>query len=116
MTKDKRKKIKFELYEDTAKNLIRFFKMNFSEDYKSLSSWSVMRDCENHFSYKEDLVKDLKQTLSNFNQNMSDNSEVKVNDRNYVFDLVCEQNKNVQNLKPFINHLYKTLEKGGVYV
>ena len=64
----------------------------------------------------KDLVKDLKQRLSNFNQNMSDNSEVKVNDRNYVFDLVCEQNKNVQNLKPFINHLYKTLEKGGVYV
>ena len=31
MTQEKKKKIKFELYEDTAKNLIRFFKMNFKK-------------------------------------------------------------------------------------
>ena len=116
MKEEKRKKIKFVLYEDTAINLLNFFKDNFKEDYKSFSWHDVMRDCENHFSHKVDLVEDLKQKLSNFNQNMSDHSEVKINDRNYVFDLVYEQNENVQKLKPFIKHLKNTLEKGGVYV
>ena len=74
-----------------------------------------MRDCEDHFSYKEDLVEDLKQKLSNESKYNHDNSEVKINDRNYVFDLVYEQNKNVQNLK-HSSITYKNFRKGGVYV
>ena len=109
MTQEKKKKqMKFQLCEETAMNLLRFFKENFEEHtYNS----AVMSGADNFFRHKVDLVEDLKQNIENFNQNMTNHEEVKISDRKDVFRLVQNQHENVLKLKPFIYHLYNKLEK-----
>ena len=101
----KKKKVKIELYEETAKKLLAFFKINFRKD---IHNWDIvpMYLCEKHFKEEGEYLNNLKDEIASVNDKLG--TKFKLNPSNHnsnIERLIDSKIKCVEDIKPFITFL-----------